>query len=161
MGMALKLGATVALLGLLSGREVGAQEAEPHPLSWLAGCWELKNGDRLIEEHWMAPRGGLMLGMARTLRAGKLASYEQTLIRRGPDGRLVFVASVPGQAPTTFTAAGESDTAIAFRNMEHDFPKEVRYARRGADSLLASIAGDTVPGARRIGYPYRRVGCRE
>jgi hypothetical protein len=56
-------------------------------------------------------------------------------------------------------AARESDTAIAFRNMEHDFPKEVRYVRRGADSAIASIAGDTTAAAERIWYRFRRARC--
>jgi hypothetical protein len=101
----------------------------------------------------------MMLGMARTTKAGKVASYEQSMIRRDANGKLVYVAGVPGQPPTTFVAVRESDTAIAFRNMEHDFPKEVRYARRGTDSVIASIAGDTTPGAQRIWYRFQRARC--
>jgi len=147
------------LATITAGRTLGAQEPERHPMTWLAGCWEIRNGGEITEEQWMAPRGGMMLGMARTTKAGKVASYEQSIIRRDADGKLVYIAGVPGQAPTTFVAARESDTAVAFRNMEHDFPKEVRYARRGADSVIASIAGDTAAGARRIWYRFRRARC--
>ena len=157
MQMRARMLVTIALVALRTGSLAGQEIA--HRLRWLAGCWESQSGDQIIDEQWMAPRGGLMLGMARTVRAGKVSSCEQTLVRREADGRLVYVANVPGQAPTTFTAAAESDTAIAFRNMAHDFPKEVRYARLGADSLVASIAGDTTAGARRIWYRYGRVDC--
>lgn len=145
-------------LAVAGGRPGFAQAVDHHPLGWLAGCWATRSADRLVEEQWMAPRGGLMLGMARTTRGDRVENYEQTVIRRDA-GRLVYVASVPGQAATTFTAVLESDTAVIFRNMQHDFPKEVRYARRGADSLIASIAGDSTPWARRTWYRFGRVPC--
>ncbi|HET9727581.1 MAG TPA: DUF6265 family protein, partial [Gemmatimonadales bacterium] len=36
-------------------------------VAWLAGCWEQASGSRLIEEQWTRPRGGLMLGLGRTV----------------------------------------------------------------------------------------------
>lgn len=149
----------VAVTWVLGAREASGQNGPADPLRWLAGCWEVRSASRLVEEQWMAPRAGLMLGMARTVRGEKLVSFEQTQIRRDDQGRLTYVALVPGQAPTVFVAASESDTAIVFRNMAHDFPKEVRYARRGTDSLWASIAGDTVPGSKQVRFPYARVRC--
>ena len=35
-------------------------------LKWLAGCLELRNGERVTEQQWMTPRGGVMIGMSRT-----------------------------------------------------------------------------------------------
>ena len=48
-------------------------------LSWLAGCWEQKDAQRHVEEQWMAPRGGTMLGMGRTV----------VIYRRQADGSLL------------------------------------------------------------------------
>ena len=37
-------------------------------LGWLKGCWERHTArGAFIQEQWMAPRGGMMMGMARTL----------------------------------------------------------------------------------------------
>jgi hypothetical protein len=51
-------------LYVLGAQSVGAQGTETiHSLGWLAGCWELRTPTRTVEEYWMRPRGGTMLGM--------------------------------------------------------------------------------------------------
>ncbi|HZA98485.1 MAG TPA: DUF6265 family protein, partial [Gemmatimonadales bacterium] len=49
-------------------------------LSWMAGCLEMRSGDRLVEEQRMDVRGGSMLGMGRTTTGRGLGEYELTLI---------------------------------------------------------------------------------
>lgn len=66
----------------------GVAVLPPHPvegppveqLAWLAGCLELRSGQRVVEEQRMGVRGGSMLGMSRTTASGRLAEYELTLI---------------------------------------------------------------------------------
>ena len=41
-------------------------------VAWLQGCWELSSGNRVVEEQWTRPRGGIMLGVGRTTRDGRL-----------------------------------------------------------------------------------------
>ena len=59
-----------------------AKAARPAPtvnivkLAWLAGHWRLEKGGRVIDEHWMAPAGGVMLGMERTVYKGKEIEHE-------------------------------------------------------------------------------------
>ncbi len=38
--------------------------------TWLSGCWVASSGETRSEEVWMQPEGGLMVGMARTVRDG-------------------------------------------------------------------------------------------
>ena len=45
-------------------------------LRWLAGCWEMRRDDRITEEQWMLPRGGVMMGMSRTVRGDSLIELE-------------------------------------------------------------------------------------
>ena len=49
-----------------------------------------------------------------------------------------------------------ADRAV-FENPAHDYPKRIIYARSGDDELVASI--DDGSGAKRVGYPFRRVMC--
>ena len=35
-------------------------------VAWLGGCFEMRQGNLIVEEQRMAPRGGSMLGMSRT-----------------------------------------------------------------------------------------------
>jgi hypothetical protein len=137
----------------------GAQDAPTvEQVGWMAGCWEQSAGARLIEEQWMRPRAGLMLGMSRTVVGDSLREYEQVaLFQRG--GHLIYAASPARQAPAEFTSIAVSDSAVTFENPTHDFPQRVIYRRRGADSLLARVEGTRGGQLRGSDYPYRRVTC--
>jgi hypothetical protein len=40
-----------------------AASASIDRVAWLQGCWALTDGQRVVEEQWMAPGGGIMIGM--------------------------------------------------------------------------------------------------
>lgn len=127
-------------------------------VGWIAGCWELSAGSRRIDEQWMAPRAGLMLGVSRTVVGDSLREYEQVaLFARG--GRLVYAATPARQAPAEFESIAVSDSAVIFENPAHDFPQRVIYRRHGADSLVARVEGLRGGRLRGSDYPYRRVAC--
>lgn len=126
-------------------------------VSWLQGCWQLESGGRVVEEQWMAPRGGVMLGMGRTVRGGTLVEYESVILRE-QDGRLAYEAHPSGQPSAVFTSASVSESTVIFENPTHDYPQRVGYQRDG-DSLLAWIDGTANGKSRRVDFPYRRVAC--
>jgi hypothetical protein len=127
-------------------------------IGWMAGCWEQSAGTRVIEEQWMRPRAGLMLGVSRTVVGDSLREYEQVaLFERG--GRLVYAATPARQGPAEFESIAVSDSAVTFENPTHDFPQRVIYRRQGADSLLARVEGMRGGQLRGSDYPYRRVPC--
>ena len=45
-------------------------------MAWLAGHWSNGEGADRVEELWLEPRGGAMLGMHRDLRSGKFVFFE-------------------------------------------------------------------------------------
>jgi hypothetical protein len=148
------IGPMLLVGGLLSGRAAPLIER----IRWLSGCWLDTARGAAIEEQWMAPRGGVMLGMGRTVRADTLREYELVLVRdRGSE--LVYEAHPSGQPAATFRSTLVSDSQVVFRNPGHDYPQEVGYRRIGADSLLAWIDGTAGTRSRRIEFPYRRVSC--
>lgn len=127
-------------------------------VAWLAGCWERSTPRGSVEEQWMAPRGGCMIGISRSVRADTLFAHEFLLIRE-QEGRLAYEARPSGQAPATFVASSASDSMVVFANPEHDFPERIGYRRAGPDSLVAWIEG-TIDGAvRRIDFSMRRTAC--
>jgi hypothetical protein len=127
-------------------------------LAWLAGCWELRSGARMVEEQWTSPRGGLMLGASRAVRNDSLIEFEQVRIeQRGTD--LIYVASPSRQATAEFKATALDASSVVFENPAHDFPKKIFYRRQGADSLVAGIEGPRGGTSRSINYPYKRVRC--
>ena len=136
----------------------GSPDARIAQVAWLAGCWELTSGPRVVEEQWTRPRGGLMLGLGRTVRGDSLVEYEQVRIfERG--GRLIYGASPSGQAPAEFESTQLSDSAVTFENLGHDFPQRVMYRRPSADSLTARVEGLRRGQLRGVDFPYARVAC--
>ena len=150
--------AIVLAIAVVTLGGVGAQApAGIARVAWLQGCWAISTGERVVEEQWMAPRGGTMLGMARTVRAGKLVNYETTLIREQGEA-LAYQAHPSGQPSATFVSSSVTESTVVFENPAHDFPQRVGYERKG-DSLLAWISGSQNGKTRRIDYPYVRVAC--
>jgi hypothetical protein len=149
----------VALVLVLHGYAEGAPAAQSaqdvKAADWLSGCWQVTANGSVIDEHWMASRGGVMLGMSRTVRADRVSAFEFVTIRV-VDGRLVYEARPSGQMPATFAATSVAANRVVFENPQHDYPKRITYVRAG-DALTASIDDGT--GAKRVDYPYRRVSC--
>jgi len=144
-------------LGVVSEAHAASRIAK---LGWLAGCWQRAYGHRAVEEQWMAPRAGLMLGIGRTTNAAgdTLIEFEQTKIQeRG--NNLVFTASPSGQATDSFTATAVSDSSVTFENKAHDFPQRVGYTLKADGSLAAWIEGTQGGKPRHIDFPYTRVAC--
>jgi hypothetical protein len=126
-------------------------------VAWLQGCWTLESAQRLVEESWMAPRGGSMIGVSRTIRDGKLVDYELIVLRE-QGGRLAYHAHPSGQPSTVFLSTNVTGSGAVFENPEHDFPQKVGYQRNG-DALTAWIEGTANGRARRVEFPYRRTSC--
>ena len=143
---------------LMATAPAAAQDHAASLPDWLAGCWILTRGDLVIEEQWMAPRAGTMLGMSRTTRGDAVTGFESTMISVD-DGTVVYTANPSGQARTVFRMTERSDHAVVFAAPEHDFPQRIGYERIGADSLRAWIDG-TVDGAvRSVTFAYGRAVC--
>lgn len=134
-----------------------APRADINDLAWMAGCWKLESAGRIIEEQWMAPRGGMMLGMGRTVRQGRTAEFEQTRIEQHGD-TVIFFAQPSGQSASSFPAKTLSRQEVVFENLSHDFPQRVIY-RSGRDSLHASIEGMQNGTLVRVPFPMGRVAC--
>jgi hypothetical protein len=136
----------------------GQGSARVEQVGWLTGCWETSSAQRTIEEHWLPPRGGTMLGMGRTVREGRTIEYESVVIRV-ENGRLAYEAHPSGQASAVFFADQIADGRVVFENLTHDFPQRVGYERRGDAALLAWIEGTQNGRTRRTEFPYQRVSC--
>ena len=157
--MRIQAGACTLAVLLVVGLPLSAQQADQlDRLSFMVGCWELQSGGRVTHEQWMAPLGGLMPGMSRTVVGGVAREWEALRIASRDSG-LVYVAQPGGGAPTEFPSTTISDTLVIFANPEHDFPSRISYRQRGADSLVARIEGERQGAVRGIDFPMRRVRC--
>lgn len=127
--------------------------------AFMAGCWQADDALPGSGEHWMAPAGGLMPGMARTLRADGRSSHEFLLIRQDAAHGLVLEALPSGQAAARFALESLSPDEVVFGNPAHDFPQRIGYRREAGNRLLAWIEGDGDGPVRRIEFPMHAVAC--
>ena len=127
-----------------------AQAAVP---DWLAGSWISETREGWTEEHWMAPRGGVMLGLNRSGKGEKVSGFE--FMRIVCEERCTFYASPSGQAPVAFREAASEGRGqqLVLENPANDFPKRIVYRREG-NRLLATISG--AGGANSISWTFRR-----
>jgi hypothetical protein len=137
---------------------VAGRPADVDGLAWMAGCWEFTRGGTSVEEHWMAPRGGALIGMSRTVREGRMVAYESVIIRGDSSGRLAYHAFPSGQAPAVFPAVEVTDSSAIFEDPTHDFPQRIIYRLRG-DTLGARVEGIRNGALRGSDFPYLRTAC--
>jgi hypothetical protein len=134
------------------------QSTSVKDVGWLAGCWEFRRGTRHVTEQWMAPAGGTMLGLSRTVSGDKTTEYEFIVIREAA-GKLEYVAKPSRQPEAIFTSVRVTAEEAIFENPQHDFPTRIHYRRQPAGGVLATIEG-TINGSRRaIEYPYAAAVC--
>jgi hypothetical protein len=127
-------------------------------LVFMAGCWELEGNGRKTEEHWLAPAGGSLMGVSRTVAGGKTVEYEFLQIRDLPEG-LTYIAKPSRQPEARFTAVSRSGDDIVFENPTHEFPQRIRYRRAAKDGLHARIEGTMNGKVTGIDFAYTRAAC--
>jgi hypothetical protein len=160
------VGSTVAFVALSLGpagaaaQEAGTTDAPSvEQLGWLAGCWEgtLSSG-ATYEEMWLAPRAGMLVGVARMTRGDRALSFE--FMRIGvDDGALVYAAQPGGREATVFRATLVAADSVVFENPAHDFPQRIRYRHDEPDGLVATIDGERGGERRAMEFALRRVAC--
>ena len=124
-------------------------------LAWLSGHWIHQDGDRVSEEVWIAPRGGVMLGVNRSVRGTDRVGFEFLRIAETKDG-VTYFASLGGKPPTPFLLTHVDESAATFENADNDFPQRIRYEREN-DALTATIDGTIGREKRMLTWTWRRA----
>jgi hypothetical protein len=129
------VGVLVALFVLLAETSPDASR-----LAWMEGRWSGQKDGVVTEEHWTSPAGGVLLGVNKSVKAGRLVSFEFLRIE-AQDGRLVYLASPRSAPPTPFRMTSLSERRVVFENPAHDFPQRILYWLDEAGALHARIEG--------------------
>jgi hypothetical protein len=124
-------------------------------LAWLAGDWVGTVGNNAVEERWMVPAGGAMIGNSRSTRSNgtQMVEFEYLCIAQRAGG-LVYTAMPNGSGATDFLATKVSADSITFENPDHDFPRAITYTKRADGGIDATISG--APGQRSLTYSFTR-----
>jgi hypothetical protein len=135
----------------------GASAQTASQVSWMAGCWRQVADGRTVDEVWMAPAGGTMIGISRTVGGSRTVAFEFLRIHE-EGGRLTFTAKPSGQNEASFAVLRIGSRDVVFENATHDFPQRVIY-RLENDTLVGRIEGTLNGKPRSVDYPMRRVDC--
>jgi len=144
---------------LLASAGAVACAAPIDSLGWLAGCWSAVGGENGSGEQWMAPAGGTMMGVGRTVRGGKTIEWEFLSIREVEPGKLAYVAKPHNQAEAAFPVLKLEEGEVIFENLQHDFPQRIIYKRAG-DNIGARIEGMSKGKLKGIDFPLKRAACQ-
>ena len=148
---------TLAIVALLAAPLGAATPTEINELGWLAGCWRNGDADSSSEECWLAPGGGVMLGMNRSIRKDR-TSFEFLRIARDESGRLTYFASPSGKPPTPFVLREATPKRVVFENPEHDFPQRILYWLDDDGVLHGRIEGVEGKQAKGFEWTWARAG---
>ena len=111
-------------------------------LGWLVNHWQHVDGQASSEEHWIAPRGGIMLGVNRSVNAKGKTSFEYLRIESTEDDGMVYYASPMGRGETAFSLLEIGQDRVVFENPAHDFPQRIVYWLDEQRRLHARIEGE-------------------
>jgi hypothetical protein len=124
------------------GEPVDGQTTTISQLGWLVNHWQHVEGKTSSEEHWIAPRGGIMLGVNRSVNGKGRTMFEFLRIEATEDDGLVYYASPMGRGKTAFTLLEVGPDRVVFENAEHDFPQRIIYWLDDQGRLHARIEGE-------------------
>lgn len=138
--------------------------AELADLAWIAGDWTGEKQGDLVEESWLPPAAGAMLGAFRWVRGERVVVYELLALEQRPEGVVLVLRHFgPGLAPRE-----EKDGALVFDLVEwrageaffagRDAEKPTRLGyRRGEGGALVAVLERTRAGETTVEeFVYRR-----
>ena len=134
-----RAGVASILLCLFFAARGAAQEpsATPDLVAWLAGSWSLDDGNQRVHGTSSTPASDMMIGMSRSVRAGKTTSFGLLRVAARQDD--AFYAAQPrGKPPAEFRLLSIDDRQAIFVNPGHcDHLQRIVY-RHGPDDTLAA-----------------------
>lgn len=142
------MGMMFASIVALASTTLGLMSDPMADLSFMAGSWQAARGTGVFDETWQAPKGGLMLGMSRTVR-GEKATFEEHLRIDVHEGKVrMLILQKFGEKPITFFAEKLTAEEVLFKAIDDPNNATVSY-RKVPTGLFAVVEGV------RDGQPYR------
>jgi hypothetical protein len=150
----------IVLLGVAAAFPSATEAAGPdiNAFAWLAGTWTGTDGPMEMEEVWLPPKGGAMLGLHRDVVGEKMVSFEFLHIASRPNG-IAYIASPNGRKGTVFLLKESSEKRCTFENLENDYPQRILYWLEKDGALRARIEGDKNGKQGPMEWTWRQAGA--
>jgi hypothetical protein len=132
--------APIMVMGALANSGPRQERSGAASLEWLAGMWSGMDGTTKVEEFWMRPAAGVMLGVHRDVDSAGFVWFEYLRIETR-SGSTVYAAMPGGRPAVLFPLKEAVKNHVVFENVENDFPQRIIYHLNDDGSLLARIEG--------------------
>ncbi len=154
----------VTSMGVADGATAGEPANAPPParvasltdLDWLCGYWVGEAQGVRMEECWLPPSGGLLLGLHRDVTPSGKSFFEYLRIEEGEKG-IAYMASPLGNPPTPFWLTSSGPSKVVFENPEHDFPQRITYWLDEGGLLHSRVEGPDKEKTRIEEWFWRRA----
>jgi Domain of unknown function (DUF6265) len=118
-------------------------------LGFVTGAWTGTLGDRIVEQHWSAPRAGSIIAMYRSIRADKPTLYEILAIEQDGESVVLRIKHfAPGAGLVSQEAKDQSmdhvlvsvgDARAVFVGGTADAPVSISFVKAGPDALTITV----------------------
>jgi hypothetical protein len=134
-------------------------------LAWMAGSWSGMVDDDPVDEHWALPAGGVMMGMFRWMKHGRLFMYELLVIEPENDALVLrlkhFDQGLRGweekASAVAYPLVRVGDGEAVFEKGGSFRSSRFTYQRVGIHELLVVTEDRKGDDVSRHEYRYQRV----
>lgn len=147
---------TDSITMLLTKVSENAKRATVEELEWIAGDWELKDNQCIIEEYWMQPLGESMIGMTRNVSESEPVFVEYFRIQKVDSG-IVLVAQPSSKSAIEYRLVELGDGIATFANPFYDYPQRIIYRKEGNSTLFVRLESTIRGQSRSVDVRYHRV----
>jgi hypothetical protein len=143
MKRSIRLGLVTLVLATMCVLPAGSTEPEAQlaALGWLEGEWLGEFSGGTWEARYTGPAGGLILSTNKSVREGRLRSWEYEQFRV-ENGAVIMQPYPDGEkSPVLFTLMrlDEAERKAVFENLAHDFPQILTYQRKDDATLHIQV----------------------
>ncbi len=144
------------LLSQITIAQYGVRDFKP--LHLLVGNWKMETKKGFLYEHWYTVNDSTLQNKSYRVHGTDTIPQEKVELKifNGVITYTSTVASQNNQQPVTFTLVSNNNGNYIFENKGHDFPQQISYQLKDANTLNASISGNINGKYREIPFNYRR-----
>ena len=150
----------LSLLLLLGTSAMASAAPRATDFKWMSGCWGYDSGGSSYEEHWLAPNGNSILGIAHRDADGFTRDFDYLRIVTSGDG-FDFVSQPRGGEELRYGMTAHKASSATFESLGgSDFPKRITYEFVAPDALNVRMDGTGENGKPMSNiFPMRRKAC--
>lgn len=128
------------------------------PLHGLRGTWKMETKKGFLYEQWYTVNDSLLQNKGYRVNGSDTLPQEtvQLKISGGAITYTSTVANQNNQQPVTFTLVKNDNGKYIFENTAHDFPQQISYELKDANTLDAVISGRINDKYREISFYFTR-----